>query len=343
MPACSGRPRRAAAPDARRLVARARLPRRRQRPAGPDGQRLLRRRVARRVPGLPGSCARDGAHLVVIGAHDGAPRARTAGCRDMEAWFDHHVRGTPNGDREAAARAAAGWPTATARTTGRPLRALRRAATGRCPGTRWAPLKLDPARSGTARSINDGTLTLGPTSGRGPSPTRRCRRCPLNTDPSNDGDHRRLRRQRPDHRAAGADRHDAGRAARPLLHHAAALARRAPAGPAASSCRCPRPPPADGIWAVLSDVSPDGTPHPVAAGRLHLASRASTQALARTPGREHRPALRALRRGDPGRARRRPAATRSSCGRSATASRPATGSASTSSAPRPPRCRAYRR
>ena len=40
----------------------------------------------------------DGAHLMVIGAHDGVP-AGTEGDREAEgrAWFDHYIRGITNG------------------------------------------------------------------------------------------------------------------------------------------------------------------------------------------------------------------------------------------------------
>ncbi|MFY9588054.1 MAG: CocE/NonD family hydrolase, partial [Actinomycetota bacterium] len=103
----------------------------------------------------------DGAHLMVIGAHDGIP-AGAEGLREAEgaAWFDHYLKGVDNGidrqppvklwladgDREDDLHGAfvrydgADWP---------------------IPGTRWESLRLDPARSGTARSLNDGSLSLG--------------------------------------------------------------------------------------------------------------------------------------------------------------------------------------
>ena len=52
------RPRRAQPSDARRVVEGAPLPRRRQRPADPDDQRVLRRRVARSLRGLPRAARR---------------------------------------------------------------------------------------------------------------------------------------------------------------------------------------------------------------------------------------------------------------------------------------------
>src|SRR5947208_5411038 len=39
----------------------------------------------------------DGAHLLVVGAHDGAPKGTDAGVGEMGAWFDHYVRGVANG------------------------------------------------------------------------------------------------------------------------------------------------------------------------------------------------------------------------------------------------------
>jgi predicted acyl esterase len=41
------------------------------------------------------------------------------------------------------------------------------------------------------------------------------------------------------------------------------------AGPASLQLRLSTTAPGTGIWAVISDVSPDGTPHPVATGRLN--------------------------------------------------------------------------
>src|SRR4051794_23445501 len=39
----------------------------------------------------------DGAHLVVVGAHDGAPAGTDAGVGEMAAWFDRYLRGIDNG------------------------------------------------------------------------------------------------------------------------------------------------------------------------------------------------------------------------------------------------------
>src|SRR3954470_23847392 len=39
----------------------------------------------------------DGAHLLVVGAHDLAPAGTDAGNGEMQAWFDHYVRAAANG------------------------------------------------------------------------------------------------------------------------------------------------------------------------------------------------------------------------------------------------------
>ena len=60
------------------------------------------------------------------------------------------------------------------------------------------------------------------------------------------------------------------------------------AGPASLELRLSSTAPETGIWAVISDVSPDGTPHPVASGRLHTAY----------PGIDRRRSLKDPRTGD---------------------------------------------
>src|SRR4051794_6077519 len=39
----------------------------------------------------------DGAHLLVVGAHDGAPAGTDGGAGESAAWFDRYVRDVPNG------------------------------------------------------------------------------------------------------------------------------------------------------------------------------------------------------------------------------------------------------
>jgi putative CocE/NonD family hydrolase len=209
----------------------------------------------------------DGAHLMVIGAHDGAPAGTDGGTGEAAAWFDHYVRGVSNGvemhprvqlwladgDREDDLAGdyvrydGSDWP---------------------IPGTRWAPLALDATRSGTAHSINDGTLTRGPARKAGTPTYPSLPSFPLNTDPPNTA-------------IVGSFGINALATAIPLVTEMT-LAEplglsftTAPlqqdvltAGPMDLDLRLSSTAPETGIWAVVSDVWPDGTPHPVASGRL---------------------------------------------------------------------------
>ena len=108
---------------------------------------------------------RYGSHLLVIGAHDGWPSNTRGPFPQYTRWFDRHVRGVRNGiAREPSVslylsngshkRAIEGhwthinasqWPPRT---------------------TRWTRLYLSPAKSGSAHSINDGSLRPRPPGSR---------------------------------------------------------------------------------------------------------------------------------------------------------------------------------
>jgi predicted acyl esterase len=210
---------------------------------------------------------RDGAHMVVIGAHDGAPEGTDAGLGDIEAWFDRHLRGKSNGiAKQPRVRL---WLADGDREDMLGGRFVRRDARDwPVPGTRWARLKLDPAPSGSASSINDGSLTLGPTSGRATQSYPALPSVPLNSDPYNTA-------------IIGGFGVNALTTALPLLSDMTlteplGLSYTTPklsrdvvsAGPLALDLTLSTNAPGIGIWTVVSDVSPDGAPHPVAAGRL---------------------------------------------------------------------------
>src|SRR4051794_16447033 len=209
----------------------------------------------------------DGAHLVVIGAHDAAPAGTDAGSGEMAAWFDRYVRGVANGvdtrprvqlwladgDREDDLAGkfvrydGSDWP---------------------IPGTTWRSYALDAARSGTAHSINDGTLspTPPPQSTAQWYPT--IPSSPASTDPANTA-------------IVGASGLNAFFSAFPpttemslaepqgLTYTTAPLTSDVlSAGPADLDLRLSSTAPESNIWAVLSDVAPDGRAHPMTAGRL---------------------------------------------------------------------------
>ena len=210
----------------------------------------------------------DGAHMIVLGAHDAAPAGTDAGRGDIKAWFDRYLLGTPNGiedqprvklwlsdgDREDYV----GGKFVRADGDDWPI-----------PGTRWTALHLDPARSNTAKSINDGSLSLEAPAGDGTQSYPQLPSSPFSTDLPNAG-------------IVGAGGADALTTALPLFtdmtvaeplglsYTTAPLASDvSTAGPASLELRLSSTAPATGIWAVVSDVSPNGTPHPVAAGRLN--------------------------------------------------------------------------
>lgn len=209
-----------------------------------------------------------GAHLLVVGAHDGAPVGTDNGVPEANAWLDHYVRGVENGvekhprvemllsrgDREDylagdfTRRTAEDWPV---------------------PGTEWTSLSLSSARSRSATSLNDGSLVKS-------TPTKRVAQSyvsvpsiPLVTDPATIA-------------LLGAGGLNALTTAAPLLtdmtladlvgltYTTAPLTDDvASAGPLALRVTLSTTAPGTGIWAVLSDVGPNGVGHPLTAGRLN--------------------------------------------------------------------------
>jgi putative CocE/NonD family hydrolase len=200
----------------------------------------------------------DGAHLVVIGAHDGAPAGTDAGAGEMGAWFDHYVRGAENGveahprvqlwmadgDREDLLAGkyvrydADDWPV---------------------PGTRWEALHLGPSH----------TLGLGaPTAASSESYTT-VPSWPGATDPPNTA----ILGPNGINQLAGAfpvttemtlaEPLGLSYTTKPFASDVLS------AGPLSLEVSQASTAPETHIWAVLSDVAPDGSAHPVASGRLN--------------------------------------------------------------------------
>jgi uncharacterized protein len=208
-----------------------------------------------------------GAHLLVVGGHDAAPAGTDRGVPEAQAWLDHYVRGVANGveqhprvhllmadgDREDmvagryVAREATDWPV---------------------PDTRWEALALDPRRSGTALSLNDGSLTLGDPGPRTVQSYPALPTVPTGTDPANTA-------------IVGSMGLDALFTGLPVLtemtlpetlgltYTTGPLQQDLlSAGPASLEIPLSSSSPETAIWVVLSDVSPDGVAHPLTAGRL---------------------------------------------------------------------------
>jgi putative CocE/NonD family hydrolase len=199
----------------------------------------------------------DGAHLLVVGAHDGAPAGTDAGNGEMQAWFDHYVRGADNGvelhprvqmwladgDREDDLHGkfvrydASDWPV---------------------PRTRWESLRAAPDRSLALSTPKDVAQQPYPAL---PSP-------PSSSDPPNtailgpNGVN-----QLADAFPFTTEMEPAQRLG--LSFTTAPFSRDVlSAGPASLELRLSSTAPETGIWSVISDVAPDGTAHPVASGRL---------------------------------------------------------------------------
>jgi putative CocE/NonD family hydrolase len=209
----------------------------------------------------------DGAHLTVIGAHDGAPAGTDGGTGEAAAWFDHYLRGIANGvdappkvklwmadgDREDLLAGkfvrydGEDWP---------------------IPGTRWESLAFSAEPSGTASSLNDGTLDPVRPADSVTQSYPALPSLPESTDPHNTA-------------IVGGFGFNALADALPSLTEMALAeplglsyttapldANLLSAGPASLELRLSSTAPETAIWAVLSDVFPDGTAHPVTSGRL---------------------------------------------------------------------------
>ncbi len=209
-----------------------------------------------------------GDRLLVVAGHDGYPAGTDGGVVQIKDWFDHYLLGVDNGvqsgppvdmlmsdgSRESYDAGsyvqynASDWPV---------------------PGTQWMSLALNPARSASGSSINDGSLTAQAPSA---STTQSYAAIPSITTMSDT----------PNAAFVGPDGLNQAANQFPLLTETnlteplALTYTTAPltqnvlsAGPAALDLRLSSTAPSTDIWAVISDVWPDGSSHPVASGRLN--------------------------------------------------------------------------
>ncbi|MCZ4500259.1 MAG: hypothetical protein JWQ74_2814 [Marmoricola sp.] len=211
-------------------------------------------------------------HLLVVGGHDGAPRGTDNGVADIARWFDHYVRGVPNGiDSEPAVQMLLANGDREDMLAGKFVRLS--GSAWPLPGTTWTSLPLSRARSGAAVSLNDGSLKTGAAdTGSTLQAYPAITSLPTNTDPNTIAT------------AAGGDGPGLNTLfnAVPLLSNMnlsnlTGLTYTSPklkqavtaAGPATLDLKLASLTPSTTIWAVISDVSPDGQAHPMAVGRLN--------------------------------------------------------------------------
>lgn len=99
-----------------------------------------------------------GAHLLVFGAHDGFPKGTPGPFPQYQRWFDHYLLGANNGiTRDPKVQLLVGDGSREALMQGKLTRI--NGDNWPLPGTRWQSLYLNATRSGSAQSINDGSLS----------------------------------------------------------------------------------------------------------------------------------------------------------------------------------------
>ncbi|RNL60404.1 CocE/NonD family hydrolase [Nocardioides marmoriginsengisoli] len=213
-------------------------------------------------------------HLLVVGGHDGAPRGTDNGVADIARWFDHYVRGVDNGiQNEPAVQMLLANGDREDMLAGDFVRL--EGSDWPIPGTTWNELTLSKAKSGKAVSLNDGSLKLGtPDAGTTKQLYPAITSLPTNTDPNTIAT------------IAGGDGGPLNKLAdfipaltnmnltnlTGLTYTSGPLSQPVTAaGPATLDLRLASLMPTTNIWAVISDVSPDGQAHPMAVGRLNTA------------------------------------------------------------------------
>lgn len=197
----------------------------------------------------------SGSRLLVIGAHDGAAGGTGGVYPHFRRWFEHHLLDADNGvDTEPRVRLYVGHGSHENLVGGRWTKVD--AADWPVPGTSWRTLHLDPRRSGSATSVNDGSLALDPPT---TATTQSAPTVPSNTfatDPYTTS-------------TVTSTQQTILTEATSLTYTTQPLAEPVMSvGPAALKVWLSSTSRETDIVAVLSDVAPDGASKPVAAGRL---------------------------------------------------------------------------
>jgi uncharacterized protein len=209
----------------------------------------------------------DGAHLMVVVGHDGYPAGTDGGAGATKAWFDHYLLDAGNGiELQPRVQLLMADGSRENYLAGHFVRYD--AGDWPVPGTRWMSLWLSAARSGSGHSIKDGSLAGAP-----PAATTTQSYAAIPTVPSMS--------DQPNTAIVGPDGINQAAGAFPLLTETTLAEPQAltyttapltsdllSAGPAALDLWLSSSATESAIWAVISDVWPDGSSHPVATGRL---------------------------------------------------------------------------
>lgn len=209
------------------------------------------------------------AQLLVVGAHDGAPRGTDHGAAQIDKWLDRWVLDLQNGvEDEPAVQMLVADGGREQFLDGQFLRYD--GSSWPLPGTSWTPLSLSAERAGTSASPKDGSLTIGPDATTSRQSYAAFTSLPTQVDPHTistlGAPLNQLTTWIPfltDMRLTNLTGLTFTSA--PLEEAVTAI------GPGTLDVRLSTTGVSTPIWAVVSDVWPDGTTHPMTVGRLNLA------------------------------------------------------------------------
>lgn len=209
------------------------------------------------------------AQLLVVGAHDGAPRGTDHGAAQIDKWLDRWVLGVQNGvEDEPAVQMLVADGGREQFLDGQFLRYD--GSSWPLPGTSWTPLSLSAKRAGTSASPTDGSLTIEPDATTSRQSYAAFTSLPTQVDPHTIS-------------TLGAPLNQLTTwipfltdmkltnltgltfTSAPLKEPVTAI------GPGTLDVRLSTTGVSTPIWAVVSDVWPDGTTHPMTVGRLSSA------------------------------------------------------------------------
>ena len=199
----------------------------------------------------------NGAHLLVAGAHDGAPVGTDDGDGEIKAWFDHYLDGISDSVQEQPrVQMLVADGSRESYENGQFIR--ENATDWPVPGTTWRSLWLGP----------NGALATSKPAGTSTQSYAAVPSQPTMTDVPNAGILGPLGLNELAHALPAITETNL---AEPLAltYTTPPLSTAVTAvGPAAVELRLSSTAPETGLWVVIADVWPDGTSHPVAAGRL---------------------------------------------------------------------------
>lgn len=209
------------------------------------------------------------AQLLVVGAHDGAPRGTDHGAAQIDKWLDRWVLGVQNGvEDEPAVQMLVADGGREQFLDGQFLRYD--GSSWPLPGTSWTSLSLSAKRAGTSASPKDGSLTIEPDATTSRQSYAAFASLPTQADPHTISTLGAPLNQLTTWIPFLTDMKLTNLTG--LTYTSAPLKQSVTAiGPGTLDVRLSTTGVSTPIWAVVSDVWPDGTTHPMTVGRLNSA------------------------------------------------------------------------